>query len=97
MPPGEVRRYLAELARMMRPGAKAFFSVFLSPTGVTETRDSGVNVFHSLAALLADIGALPFDARLTGLQFVTGSRADPDPEPIQSFGYKHNWYALTRR
>jgi SAM-dependent methyltransferase len=48
MPPGEVRRYLAELARMMRPGAKAFFSVFLSPTGVTETRDSGVNVFHSL-------------------------------------------------
>ena len=81
MSPGEARNYLGELARVMRPGARALISVFLSPTGATEFHDDGFNVFHSLSGLMADIGALPFDARLTG---------------APSSGYEHNWYVLTR-
>ena len=77
MPPDETRQYLSELARVMRPGAKALLSVFLSPTGA-EVRDNGMAWSHSLPGLLADIGALPFSARLIGLRFVPGT---PDSKP----------------
>jgi SAM-dependent methyltransferase len=92
MPPGETRQYLDEMARVMRPGGKALLSVFFSPTGATEVRDDGINVFHSLPWLLASISALPFDARFIGPAMPNGER----PEPDQSFNYKHNWYLLTR-
>lgn len=100
MPPAETRNYLGELARVMRPGATALLSIFLSPSGAVEVRDDGINVFHDLRQFLADIGALPLRARLTGLQFVPGMRAaasmQPDPAPAQSFDYVHNWYVLSR-
>jgi hypothetical protein len=83
---------------VMRPGAKALLSIFLSPTGAVEVRDDGINVFHDLRELLADIGELSLRARLTGLRFVPGLRAEasmePDPAPAQSFDYEHNWYVL---
>jgi SAM-dependent methyltransferase len=100
MPPGETRHYLGELARLMRPGAKALLSIFLSPTGAVEVRDDGINVFHDLGEFLADIGALSLRARLTGLRFVPGMRAaasvQADPAPAQSFNCEHNWYVLSR-
>jgi SAM-dependent methyltransferase len=88
MPPGETRQYLGELARVMRPGAKAMFSIFLSPTGATEVRD-GINVFHGLPGLLADIGALPLRARLV----VPGMSDSEQADPVYD---THNWYELTR-
>lgn len=91
MSPGETRQYLGEMARVMRPGAKALFSIFLSPTGATEVRDNGINVFHALPQLLADIDALPFRATFLG----AGTFA-AEPTPAQSFNYDHNWYVLTR-
>jgi SAM-dependent methyltransferase len=100
MPPGETRQYLRELARVMRPRAKALLSIFLSPSGAVDVRDEGINVFHDLAEFLADIGALSLRARLTGLRFVPGMQAgasvQPDPAPAQSFDYEHNWYVLSR-
>jgi SAM-dependent methyltransferase len=101
MPPSETRHYLAELARVMRPGAKALLSVFFSPTGAMEVRDNGINVFHSRREFLADTGALPFNACLTALRFVPGMRASetasqPLPAPTQSVDYEHKWYVLTR-
>jgi hypothetical protein len=83
----------------MRPGAKALLSIFLSPTGSTEVHDGGINVFHSLQTFLADVDALPFDSRLTGLRFVPGMSANEaiSRDPAKpSFGYEHNWYVLTR-
>jgi SAM-dependent methyltransferase len=82
MSPDETRRYLVELARVMKPGAKALISLFISPTDTLEVHDDGFNLFHSRPRLLADIGALPFDVALSG---------------AASVGYEHNWYALTRR
>jgi ubiquinone/menaquinone biosynthesis C-methylase UbiE len=100
MLPVQTRHYLGELARMMQPGAKALVSIFLSPTGSTEVRDDGTNVFHNSAAFLADVAVLPFDLRLTGLRFVSGITAarsvQSNPTPVQSFDYEHNWYVLTR-
>ena len=84
----------------MQPGAKALLSIFLSPTGSTEVRDDGTNVFHSLQTFLADVSALPFDARLSGLWFVRGcwpvAAMPRGPVPAESFDYEHNWYVLTR-
>lgn len=99
MSPAETRHYLGELARVMRPGGKALLSIFLSPTRNTEVHDDGINVFHSLPAFLADVRALPFEARLSGLRFLPGVSASEalslDPAK-PSFGYEHNWYVLTR-
>ena len=91
MSPGETRQYLGEMARVMRPGAKALVSIFLSPTGATEVRDNGINVFHALPRLLADIDALPFRAKLIGWGTSGG-----EPTLAQSFNHEHNWYVLTR-
>ena len=91
MPPGETRQYLGEMARVMRPGAKALFSVFLSPTGTTEARDTGMAVYYSHAGLLADMGALPFSGRFVVPGMPGSELAQPEPE----YG-KHNWYVLTR-
>jgi SAM-dependent methyltransferase len=84
MPPNEVRHYLGELARVMRPGAKALLSIFLSP-GAVEVRDGGINIFHNLDQFLADAGDFPFDASLIS-----------SATPALSFSYEHNWYVLTR-
>ena len=102
MSPSETRNYLGELARVMRPGAKALLSIFFSATGTTEVRDNGINVFHGSRDFLADIGTLPFDVRLTAMPpFVPGVRARaavplPLPEPAPSVNYEQNWYVITR-
>jgi SAM-dependent methyltransferase len=83
MPPNEVRHYLGELVRVMRPGAKALLSIFLSP-GAVEVRDDGINIFHNLDQFLADAGDFSFDARLIS-----------SATPALSFSYEHNWYVLT--
>jgi ubiquinone/menaquinone biosynthesis C-methylase UbiE len=85
MPPAEVKAYLGEIARVMRPSGKALVSIFFAP-GEVETRDDGVNVFHNLEQFLADVEATPLHARL-----VTPSTPD------RSFSYEHNWYLLTRK
>ena len=63
MPPGEVRVYLGEIARLLRPKGKALASIFFAP-GELETRGRGTNVFHNAERFLADLASLPFDALL---------------------------------
>ena len=85
MPPGEVKAYLKEIARVLRPKGKALASIFFAP-GELETRDDGINVFQNAEGFLADLASLPFDALLVS------------PEtPVRSFSYEHNWYLLNRR
>ena len=100
MPPAETRQYLGELARVMRPGAQALVSVFLSPTGATETTHDGLNVFLDLRAFLEDVGAVSLRATLITLQAVPGMPAITsvplNPQPVQSFDGVHNWYVLSR-
>ena len=85
MPPGEVKAYLGEIARVLRPKGKALASIFFAP-GELETRGRGTNVFHNADRFLADLACFPFDALLV------------NPEtPARSFSCEHNWYLLNRR
>ena len=85
MPPGEVKAYLGEIARVLRPKGKALASIFFAP-GELETRGRGTNVFHNAERFLAGLASFPFDALLVS------------PEtPARSFSCEHNWYLLNRR
>jgi len=85
MPPGEVKAYLGEIARVLRPKGKALASIFFAP-GELETRGRGTNVFHNADRFLGDLACFPFDALLV------------NPEtPARSFSCEHNWYLLKRR
>ena len=85
MPPGEVKAYLGEIARVLRPKGKALASIFFAP-GELETRGRGTNVFHNADRFLGDLACFQFDALLV------------NPEtPARSFSCEHNWYLLKRR
>jgi SAM-dependent methyltransferase len=98
MHPREVRNYLGELARIMRPGGKVLLSIFFSASGEVEAHDDGVNIFHDPDEFRADLQRTPFDARRTGHAFTPGVGFEPDTAtPAMQFGYVHNWHVLTKR
>lgn len=85
MPPGEVKAYLGQIARVLRPKGKALASIFFAP-GELETRDDGINVFHNAERFSTDLASFPFDALLI-----------TPKTPARSFSYEQNWYLLNRR
>ena len=98
MPPQEVRRYLRELGRVMRPGGKIVLSIFFSPDGEVQTLDEGVNVFHNPQEFAADLASSAFSHRRVGHRYVRGEGFQPDDsQPPLASGYVHNWHVLTKR
>ena len=95
MQPIEVRHYLNELARVVRPGGHVLLSIFFSDDEVTTTHDA-VNVFHDRRAFLADLAATPFTSRAAPHQFIAGRPFDPAAGPPAAGPYTHHWYHLTR-
>jgi SAM-dependent methyltransferase len=99
MPWPEVRQYLAQLARVMRPGAKTLLSVFFAEGGA-EVRDAGLNIFYEPGEFLANVSRFPFDVRRVAQPFVPGAAFQPPTDSSAatlSYNYDHNWYVLTRR
>jgi SAM-dependent methyltransferase len=82
MLPIEVLHYLLEISRVMRPGCKVLASIFFSESGVAESHDDGLNVFHDPEEFAEDLEHSGFDARLVG---------------DMQFGYAHNWHVLTKK
>ena len=79
MPLHEVRHYLHEVKRVLRPGGRVLLSAFFSDTRPLLMHD--INFFHDPHEFLAAVA----DAGLT-------ARAD---SPHLLYGYQHNWYVLT--
>ena len=98
MPPNEVRHYLGELARVMRPGGKVLLSIFFSKDGAVETHDDGINVFHDPKEFAADFQRSPFDVHRVGHRLTPGVGFEPGAGTADLlFGYAHNWHVLTKR
>jgi SAM-dependent methyltransferase len=92
MLPDEVRQYVGELARVLRPGGKTLLSIFFSPDAIDIRGE--INVFHNPQQFLADVSLFPFDVRRTTLEASPGDEVEQSP--LASFDYKHNWYVLER-
>jgi SAM-dependent methyltransferase len=98
MPPNEVRHYLGELARVMRPGGQVLLSIFFSKNDIVETHDDGINVFHDPKEFAADLERSPFDVRRVGHGLTPGVGFEPITViPDLQSGYAHNWHLLTKR
>jgi hypothetical protein len=95
MHPTEVRHYLNELARVVRPGGHVLLSIFFSDHELTTTPD-GLNVFHDPRVFLADLAETPFTSRAAPQQFIAGCPFDPAAGPPPAAPYTHHWYHLTR-
>jgi ubiquinone/menaquinone biosynthesis C-methylase UbiE len=89
----EVRRYLSELARVVRHGGGVLLSIFFSD-GVEYRRDQ-VNVFHNREDFLADLAGQPFVTREVPRSFVPGQPFDRGA-PLQNGLYTHHWFRLVR-
>lgn len=79
MPLHEIRHYLREVKRVLRPGGKVLLSAFFSDTGPSRMHD--VNFFHDPEEFLATVAAAGLTAQAHS--------------PHLLYGYKHNWYLVT--
>jgi SAM-dependent methyltransferase len=79
MPFSEVRRYLSEASRVMRPGGKILLSVFLTAT--LERRGDEVNFYFPPRLLASAFDEARLAVRLAPSEF--------------GYGYTQNWYVLT--
>ena len=79
MPLDEVRHYLDELRRVLRPAGRILLSAFFSESAAY--RKDEINFFHEPEQFLAAVAA-------------AGFAAQPDSDQVL-YGYNHNWYVIT--
>ena len=82
MPAGEVRHYLQELSRVIRPRGQVLCSIFFAED-TSEYRDGGLNVFHDRRIFAADLAAVPFTVQ-------------PLPDWSVPGPYMQHWYSLIK-